>query len=465
MQGTCIDPSFPYCDTDGSVAGTPGACIAVTCTAGEFGKCVGDSELMCNQYGTGYDQVDCAHGCDENTGCKLCEANQTVCSNGAVASCDSFGNQTAVTQCPLGCFEDQPRCRDIDPSNRLAQYFDQGVNAPALDLTGMWTLDTDTGIATDNTGVSAAVTTTSFSVISPDGGPTMRVIVSDALTLGDIAFTGTAAPVFLAHGPVKVVGTVTVPSGLGSSRDVACQGKPGSTGNNYDGSCYLGQPGGGGGATAGASSGIQNDPDGDTPNAGGSKSGTDDLQPLVGGCSGGGFRGGNGGDNGPTAEGMKGGGAIQISSKISITVSGKITADGRAGNWYGRYPSCDLGFAGAGGGGGILLEAPNVTLLSHALLSATGGDGFMCTTSVVTGESGVGKMTCGSKGTGGDGTNAPGAGGDVTWVNGSSANIWMPGGGGGGAGRIRVNTASGAFVQDSTASLKAVVIPGTLKTR
>jgi len=133
MQGTCIDPNFPYCDTDGSIGGTPGACIAVTCTAGAFSQCDGDNtELTCNGFGNGYDSTVCAHGCDHTTGCRLCEAGQTVCANGTVATCDANGNQTSTTACALGCFEDQPRCRDIVPSNNLAMYYD--MTASPIDL-------------------------------------------------------------------------------------------------------------------------------------------------------------------------------------------------------------------------------------------------------------------------------------------------------------------------------------------
>lgn len=115
-KGSCSDPNYPYCDVDGAIGGVPGTCIAVTCTAGTFEACSADgTALTCNDSGTGYTQVQCAHGCDEASGgCRLCEPNQTVCENGEVASCDASGAQTSTKMCPLGCFEDQPRCRDID---------------------------------------------------------------------------------------------------------------------------------------------------------------------------------------------------------------------------------------------------------------------------------------------------------------------------------------------------------------
>ncbi len=42
-DGTCVDPSLPYCDIDGAIGGMPGTCIAVTCTPGELAICRGDA--------------------------------------------------------------------------------------------------------------------------------------------------------------------------------------------------------------------------------------------------------------------------------------------------------------------------------------------------------------------------------------------------------------------------------------
>jgi len=81
-DGTCTDPGLPFCDVGGEVAGKPLTCIAVSCTPGAFAACRGDSELTCNSVGTDYDATQCEHGCDQGTGCRLCEPNQTVCTNG-----------------------------------------------------------------------------------------------------------------------------------------------------------------------------------------------------------------------------------------------------------------------------------------------------------------------------------------------------------------------------------------------
>lgn len=75
-DGTCIDPAKPFCDIDGSYAGTPGTCIAVSCTPGEFSKCRDDLAITCNGAGTNYDLLHCEMGCDPDaSGCRACTSN------------------------------------------------------------------------------------------------------------------------------------------------------------------------------------------------------------------------------------------------------------------------------------------------------------------------------------------------------------------------------------------------------
>lgn len=459
MQGTCIDPSFPYCDTDGSVAGTPGACIAVTCTAGEFGKCVGDSELMCNQYGTGYDQVDCAHGCDENTGCKLCEANQTVCSNGAVASCDAAGNQTSVKQCPLGCFNDEPRCRDIDPSNRLGPYLDMVMSPPDLDLSdGQWYVDLSTGIW-DGPG-SETVSPPMFEVPSLTGGPASHVFVVGSLKIKDLGLAQSSAATldsvtFLASGPVEIAGSVILDPTVGSTHKASCQGQSGYRGNEQFGPCTYLSPGGGGGASKGGNGGTIVDADPPVYKMGGAAYGTDDLQPLVGGCSGGGGLDPQANTN--YTEGMPGGGAIQISSRVAITIKGSIHADGRDGDTDSNR-DCDEVWLGAGGGGGILLEAPSITLAPNAVLSAVGGNGIGCDPATA---------LCGAFGHGGTGSSSATDGGDAVFMTALGRDAqYRSGSGGGGVGRVRLNTkTAGSYTSDGTSKIDAALTTGAIGTR
>jgi hypothetical protein len=98
-DGTCTDPAFPFCDQDGSVAGHPETCIAVTCNPGDFAACRGDEMLRCNTTGNDYEITQCEHGCDAaSSGCVSCLDN-TQCANPAPA-CD------ATTHTCRGCSTD-----------------------------------------------------------------------------------------------------------------------------------------------------------------------------------------------------------------------------------------------------------------------------------------------------------------------------------------------------------------------
>jgi hypothetical protein len=80
LDGHCPDPSKPFCDEGGEIDGEPGACVAVTCTAGEFAACRDDRALMCNATGDNYDVVQCSDGCsDASAGCNECAATGENC--------------------------------------------------------------------------------------------------------------------------------------------------------------------------------------------------------------------------------------------------------------------------------------------------------------------------------------------------------------------------------------------------
>jgi hypothetical protein len=61
---------------DGSLEGTPGTCIAVSCTPGDFAECRGDNAVTCDAGGTTYNITTCEHGCDAVLkGCIACLDN------------------------------------------------------------------------------------------------------------------------------------------------------------------------------------------------------------------------------------------------------------------------------------------------------------------------------------------------------------------------------------------------------
>jgi hypothetical protein len=170
--------------------------------------------------------------------------------------------------------------------------------------------------------------------------------------------------------------------------------------------------------------------------AGGSAYGSKDLIPLVGGSAGG---------SGSSGSGGHGGGAIQIVSGVGIVIgeAGVINMGGGGGGTY----------AGGGSGGAILLEAPSVTV--RGVLAANGGSGA----DVYAGDDGQasaeppavrlvgGLAAAGDNIDGQEGNPAP-----------TKLNV---AGGGGGVGRIRINTGCGGTLVISS---NAIISPSTKTT-
>ncbi|MFO8071206.1 MAG: hypothetical protein R6V85_04950 [Polyangia bacterium] len=172
--------------------------------------------------------------------------------------------------------------------------------------------------------------------------------------------------------------------------------------------------GGGGGSYCGAGGQGGNGEDS------GAVYGHAELVPLIGGSSGGNIFSG------------AGGGALQIvaGEKIRITASGAITVPGGGGQW-----------GGGGSGGAVLLEAPSVIVDGTVAANGGGGSGG----GSGDGESGlIGDQPASGAydpdsphNAGGNG----GAGDDPDGEDGlcDDPPCYIPGSGGGGAGRIRIN--------------------------
>lgn len=450
-DGSCIDPSFPFCDVSGAISGEPGSCIATTCSADQFVECRGDVELRCNADGTNYNLTPCDRGCDAAAGgCRLCEPGETACTNGQVATCDGTGAVVSSSPCPLGCFENEPRCREIDPSNGLAKYLDMVADPPDLNLLDA-TLTVSTGELTD--GGVAFIDVPSFMVSANGAAPAVRVFVANTVNIQLLRIraneqeTVGPAVALLARGDIAVTGLVEVRPGVGR---VSCGGGNGKYQTNCN---HVASGGGGGGhATNGAKGGDVTN----TAVAGGTAgiaSGSPELVPLRGGCGGGGVPDGSNVDwSGPGL----GGGAIQLSSRSQIRVDGIIDVRGGDAGMQ-RYEDQTDGLlaAGGGAGGGILLEAPSVSLDVNAQLVASGGTGAgLC--------QGL-NATCGAGGAGAQPGTAAGAGETVTCT--ATLPATTAGGGGGGLGRVRINTRDGVYAKASSAVETAVTTAGTIPTR
>jgi hypothetical protein len=208
-------------------------------------------------------------------------------------------------------------------------------------------------------------------------------------------------------------------------------------------------PGGGGtgqgtlypnsGAGGGSFCGVGGTGAGTAPLApGGGTYGTASLIPLVGGSAGGYGAGAPGGYIGGS------GGGLQISSAVSITVdaNGSIWAGG--GSYYG----------GGGSGGAVLLEAPIISVSGR--ITANGGPGASY--------GNPGEVAGGLSNQSDQPAVTPncawcGIGSAASTINGGNATQndagAVPGGGGGGAGWIRLNSACG----NATIAHTAIISP------
>jgi hypothetical protein len=322
------------------------------------------------------------------------------------------------------------------------------TSPPDIDLTDA-VASTVTGEIMD---VSGPVAVPNFVVpASPQGAPIRVFVVHNAriqkLVVGTSPNDYTPGPAIaiVATGDVMVTGLLQVLPSAGSLSTPGCAGASGL----YAKDCLDVVSGAGGGAhaTNGAKGG---DVAGHVGGGPGIASGTMSLQPLRGGCSG----GGTDGPAGNYYDGGFGGGAVQVSSMSEIVIDGIIDAKGQDGvsDRYGQ----ENGFfiTGGGAGGGVLLEAPTVTLdINGQLLASGGGGAGLCSTAT---------SYCGLFGLGAHTSTAAQAGGNATC---DGVHFTSAGSGGGGLGRIRVNTRDGTYSLANTAVEDGAVTTGTHATR
>lgn len=420
-----------------------------------------------------------------NPGVDAAACMQTTCTAGTLTVCAS-GTVDHTEPCALGCFSDQTRCNALAPSNGLAASLDEAPQHPAITLPAGSVVNTDTGAVT-SAGTPVAVA--SVTVAQP-GGPTLRVLIAKAWTINDVRIQGSLPVAFVASDEIKVQGVIDA-SADGGTKGPGAQTCGAASGGGGPAQGFFERPrvgnsggypdflwasngfGGGGFGTAGGAGGITNA--GLTVGTPGQPNGTAELVPLRGGCE-----GGNDATNAPPSG--AGGGAIQLVSSHSIHVlaggasNGTVHVGGGHGiaGVLGRAENTTTpvwGPGGGGSGGGILLEAATVTLDDAAALLAAGGggggygacspvpDGGDAPANTSTPAGGACPPTVKPAAAGGDGaTGGTGAVGLAETFGGSS------GSGGGGLGRIRVNTASGQFMAGA-AVLRGITTSGTVGVR
>ncbi|HET7506015.1 MAG TPA: hypothetical protein VFK02_33575 [Kofleriaceae bacterium] len=309
---------------------------------------------------------------------------------------------------------------------------------PDLDLGAIATVNTDSGqIISDGQPIAVRIAT-----IEQVAAPKILVLVVGSLTARNVTITGANAVAVVSNGDVQIMGSFAAPAngltpGAGAFNDGTCKGAAGATllpdrsVNGGSGGGGFGGRGGGGGL---AGSGTFTA----TGGAGGAPTGNPGLVPLRGGCAGGGFAAlglPNGGG---------GGGAIQIVSRTRILVTGAVAANGSSGT-------------AGGSGGGILLEAPAVDVPGVVVANGGGGGNACGLLGIVPGENGRldGTPAAGSTGPCSDGSPSAARGGNGaagSFGPGSGQDGPTPisagafgGHGGGGVGRIRVNTVPGGL--------------------
>ncbi len=365
---------------------------------------------------------DAAPGDDADMGCTAGEASS--CTNDTLVRCKDDGSGEESVACPLGCHDTDVRCNDVDPSNALAAALDQSAAGPALDLGSSATIDTSTGqVTVDGTAVTVA-----SSVVGTS--PPVRVFAVASLVAAEVNVTGTSALAIVSNGDIKIAGHFSLSatssiSGPGALNNATCEGKTTITGTN----AYSGAGGGGFGTSGGRGGNVNNTDTGSARNGGaaGGVTGNVTLTPLRGGCDGGIFSGNLRG---------RGGGAVQLVSRTKLVIEGILSANGSSAG-------------GGGSGGGILLEAPIVQVSGNVVANGGAGAGGGLVPKV--GEHGRtdNQPAIGATGVNTDsGNGGNGAAGAIGATNGQDktvAGLVFGGHGGGGVGRIRVNTAANGF--------------------
>lgn len=215
------------------------------------------------------------------------------------------------------------------------------------------------------------------------------------------------------------------------------------------GTGYLAGIAGGGGSACGV--GGKGATEGDTagpvtvmPLAAPAAYGTADLRPIVGGSS--------GGVGGLGAAGA-GGGAVQLvaAGALSIGTLGSITVGGGGGVSAG-LTNGQQEASGGGSGGSVLLEGNTVSITGVVAANGGGGGGYTTSGSDATADA--------NSAPGGTDNNSPlggagGAGANVDGVAGLTGTNSAAGAGGGAAGRIRINSHTGAATITGTLSPSA----------
>ena len=382
--------------------------------------------------------ASCQYACD-NEACPsgltcragLCVANVgDSCATGIDASDRDASDRDALTPDSLN----PPGCAWGYPASNIDQCRFTGPVGDWIVTTGA-TFDTDSPGASRDYPLAQAI-----HVVLESGDQPVVVVFVHQLQVqaaATLTVTGSRPLLIYADDAAIIAGAIDFSAASSTCPSPARSANPGAPGAG----------GGGGGGGAGGSFGliaqfstVAGAVGGDGGDLGGGKGGRAGnpeidvaLVPILPGCPG---AAGGTGNTATGGSGGLGGGALQISTRGALMVSGQIRASGAGG--VGSTATAP-GAGGGGSGGAILLEGLTVTLASGAFLCANGGGGGASGAST-SGEPGhcaatTAKGAISSGGSGGDGEAT-----EFSAVVGQPGQAGFGGGGGGGGvGVIHIN--------------------------
>lgn len=210
-------------------------------------------------------------------------------------------------------------------------------------------------------------------VVDSDGENAVAIVVAGfRLDAGaQLHARGNRALMIVSFGDIEIAGLLDLSAHIDGDPAGARNNCPDDAGNG-SGIDYFGGDGGGGGGGGFGSPGERGGTGSSVATFDGGDGGQASPRPdqVLGGCDGGngfGAVGGSGGD---------GGGAVLLSARDTLTISGGIHAGGEGGDGGGQQLLTGGAGGGGGGSGGLIeLEAAFVTTEAEARLAANGGGG------------------------------------------------------------------------------------------
>jgi hypothetical protein len=416
-DGDCSDPAHPYCDKDGTVAGTMNACIAVSCSAPSvFVDCKGDTAVACNAAGDGYDLTPCSDGCSAAAhGCNMCTPDSSYCTANGVQHCGSDGSPTTFDACAMSCVDaPAPHCSFVTP-----RYIPSACDTAASD---------DLDLASDATLGTDLDSSCTGGIVTQTAAPDICIVRNKTITIeSGVALKATGARILalVADDTLAIHGT------LDASADGRTPG-PGGGSQASGGLPGVSNAGGGAGFKTAGGAGSTSTTDGGAANGGAVETDPAQLAVMVGGPSAG-------------AGGGGGGGVLLVACRGGVTVDGVVDIGGGGGAGGNHIVNTTKQANGGGAGGYLVVQALSVVLTGS--FYANGGGGGAGYTGTATGNDGMDGTRSASAGAlggaaqAGEGRGGNGAAGPYPAGNGIHPTSGGTGGaGGGGLGFLQTYT-------------------------